>query len=166
MGRWGRYRVGMADRRSLQYRRLRARGVSARLARLWGNRVFAPSGANSVPGNRASLITGTGNGRILWVARTPGTTGNGYTVRFVVAGNNTALSVTNTAGAITVNLATNGSGVATSTAADVVRAIKLSYAQQQPGAALSYVWPEQVRPGSDGTGVQVALAATNLTGAV
>jgi len=155
----------MADRRSLKYRRLRARGLSPRLARLWENRTFAPTGPQGV-GNRASLVTGTGNGRILWIARTPGTTGNGYTVRFVVSGNNTPLTVSNVAGAITVNLATNGSGVATSTAVDVVQAFKRSAAQQQPGAALSYVWPELVRPGSDGTGVQVALAATNLAGAV
>lgn len=154
----------MADRRTLHFRRARARGLSPRLARVWANRVFAPTGANGVPGNRASLVTGTGNGRILWIARTPGTAGNAYTVRYVVAGNNTPLTISNVAGAITVNLATGAGGAPTSTAADVVRAFKQS--SQLPGTPLAYVWPELVRPGSDGSTVLAALAATNLTGAV
>ena len=89
------------------------------------------------------------------IARTPGTGGLSITLTIAVAGNNTALSVSVTGTAITVNSATNGSGVATSTAAQVVAAINAK------DAARALVIPA-LAPSNDGTGAVVALSVTNL----
>jgi hypothetical protein len=61
--------------------------------------------------------------------------------------------------AITVNSATNGASAATSTAAEVRRAVNFH-------ATASTLVHVQYAPGNDGTGVVAALAATNLAGAV
>jgi hypothetical protein len=76
------------------------------------------------------------------------------TVAHVVSGNNTALSVSVTARAITVNLATDSDGVATSTAAAVAAAVN----NTSPAAAL-------VTASAHGAGSFVATAqsATTLT---
>lgn len=139
---------------SLKYRRLRARGLNSRLARIWGGRYFAGIG------NRATLTVGTGNARQTFFARTPGTSGNAISVRYVVAGNNTPLSVSVAGSAITVNVATNGAGAATSTAADVRNALNFDK------VAGPLIWTEPVQPGSDGTGIVAAFGPTNLAGAV
>lgn len=108
---------------SLRIRRLRARGISPRLAKLWGNRVFM----------------GTGATRGVYVSP------QGYTVvsksvqalvaqpRFgvVVAGVNTPASVTVAGLDVTFNSATNASSVATSTALDAVRAVQANPAAQK-----------------------------------
>lgn len=93
---------------------------------------------------------------ITYTAVNQGTGGNAITVVYVVAGNNTALSVAVAGSAITVNLATNGGGVGTSTAAQVQAAIAAS----APATAL-------VTAAVTGTAatVQVAHAAANLAGA-
>ncbi len=85
------------------------------------------------------------------------TAGNAVTVAYAVAGNNTALSVDVTASAITVNVATDGGGAATSTAAQVRDAVN----GDDEAAAL--VTAENAS-GNDGTGVVTALAATPLAG--
>lgn len=134
-----------------------ARGVGARVAGAWGNRFFMSVGV----GNRASLTTalaGANNDLYLY-AKTPGTGGNAITFAIAVAGNNTPLSVSVSGNAITVNAATDGAGAATSTAAEVRRAINFNTAAY----ALIHA---QHAPGNDGTGVVTALAATNLAGAV
>jgi hypothetical protein len=137
--------------RSLKYRRLRARGLNARLARLWGNRYFRGIG------NRATRTLLAGNSSLTYIARTPGTGGNAITIAYVVAGNNTPLSVTVAGNAITVNVATGAGGAATSTANDVARAVNFS------ATAGPLVWAENAAA-SDGTGVVSAVAATALTG--
>lgn len=83
--------------------------------------------------------------------------GNAVTVAYVVAGTGTALSVDVTASAITVNVATDGGGAATSTAAQVRDAVN----GDTEAAAL--VTAENAT-GNDGTGVVTALAATPLAG--
>lgn len=138
---------------SLKYRRLRARGLNSRLAKLWGNRYFAGIG------NRATLQVGTGNATQLFIARTPGTGGNAITIRYVVAGANTPLSVSVAGSAITVNVATNGASAPISKASDVRNAINFDK------VAGPLVWVEPVE-GSDATGTVAAFGPTNLSGAV
>jgi hypothetical protein len=139
---------------SLKTRRMLARGISRRTARLWGNRVFMGDG------NRAQLTTAmTGaNNDITFLAKTPRTPGNAVRVRIVVAGVSTALSVSVSGNDITINSATNASSVATSPAVDVIRAVNRD-------AAASLLVHAQRAPGNDGTGVVTALAFTNLAGA-
>lgn len=142
----------MPSRLSLRQRRLLARGINPRVQRAWASRSFLGLG------NRATLNVGTGNAAQTYISKVPGTGGNAVTLRFVVAGNNTPLSVSVAGNAVTVNLATNGVGASTSTARDVRRAI-----QAHPGAsALVHVQPAA---GSDATGTAGALAATPLAGA-
>lgn len=94
---------------------------------------------------------------ITYTAVNQGTGGNAITVVYVVAGNNTALSVAVAGSAITVNLATNGGGAATSTAAQVQAAVAASVA----ASAL-------VNSAVTGTAatVQAAHAVANLAGAI
>lgn len=73
--------------------------------------------------NHALVTTGGTNQRITWTAVNTGLDTNNITVELFVSGTNTPLSVSVVGQAITVNLATDGSGVATSMPADVVTAI-------------------------------------------
>lgn len=88
------------------------------------------------------------NGGVTYIAAYAGPAGNSIRVRHVVAGNNTPLSVSVTDNDVTVNLATNGSGVAISTADEVVQLIR----ESTPASAL-------VRAVSSGTGEGVASAS-------
>lgn len=114
--------------------------------------------ANVVLKNRravaASLNTGTiGTDRIVWTAKTAGAAGDSITVALVKSGNNTPLSVEVAGQAITVHLATNGTGDATSTAVQVASAIGA-----HAGASAL------VTAASSDTGVVEAAAATHLAG--
>jgi hypothetical protein len=86
------------------------------------------------------------NTNIVYTAKTAGVAGNSIRVRYVVSGNNTPLSVSVSTNDITVNLATNGSGVPTSTADQVKAAVIAS----GPANALVDVADAA---GEDGTGV-------------
>ncbi len=102
----------------------------------------------------AALTTGVvGTDRIVWTARTAGVTGNGISITLAKAGNDTALSVDVVGQAITVHLATDSSGDATSTATEVVAAISAHAGASALVAATS----------AD-TGVVAAVAATHLAG--
>jgi hypothetical protein len=103
-----------------------------------------------------TVLTGTNND-LTYTARAGGTPGNSVTIAYVVAGLNTALSVTVAGSAITVNLATDGAGAATSTANQVRTAVLAS------AAAMALLGAVTVAEG-DGTGIVIALAATALTG--
>lgn len=103
-----------------------------------------------------TALTGTNND-LTYTSKAASASGNSITVRYVVAGASTALSVSVSTNAITVNVATDGSSAATSTAAQVKAAVDAS----TPAAALVSV---ANAPGNDGTGVVTALAATALTG--
>lgn len=111
-------------------------------------------GAVNEPAFLVTAIAGNNND-LTYTAKTKGTIGNSITVAYVVAGNNTALSVSVSSSAITVNVATDGGGAATSTAAQVAAAIAASV----PAAALVTV---ANATGNDGTGVVAALTATAL----
>lgn len=91
-----------------------------------------------------------------------GVYGNGITIAYVNGGASQSLSVSVVDKAITVNLATNGSSVITSTAAQVKAAIEASAA----AAALVTCTINTGDTGSadDGSGVVTALAAANMTG--
>jgi len=102
----------------------------------------------------ATLTTGSaGTNRIVWTAKTVGSAGNLITIALVVSGTNTPLSVEAAGQAITVRLATNDVGAATSTATQVVSAIGA-----HAGASAL------VTSASGDTGVVGALAATHLAG--
>jgi phage tail sheath protein FI len=102
----------------------------------------------------AALATGTpGTDRITWTAKTPGAAGDAITVALVATGNNTPLSVEVAGQAITVHLATDSGGSATSTVAQVVAAITA-----HAGASAL------VTATSTDTGVVTAIAATHLAG--
>jgi hypothetical protein len=98
--------------------------------------------------NAASYVTAfePANSNLRFVADLAGTAGNSIRIRYVVAGNNTALSVSVASNDITVNLATNGSGIPTSTAAQIKTAIDAS------GAAAALINTTHAA-GSDGSGV-------------
>ena len=109
--------------------------------------------------NFASLTTaiaGTNND-LVWTANTGGTAGNAITIAYVVAGTNTPLTVSVAGNAITVNVATNGAGAATSTAAQVAAAVAATPAAGQKVTGTNAA-------GNDGTGVVAAMGATALTG--
>lgn len=144
----------MASSLSLQDRRLRARGYGFR-ARLFarGKRFIL------IPGTKAVLTTAlTGaNNDLTYTAVQPGAAGNSVTIRYVVAGTSTPLSVSvnKETRAITVNVATDGAGAATSTAAAVRNAVN-AHAEAQNIVQTANA------AANDGTGVVTALAATPL----
>jgi len=95
-------------------------------------RQFAKDGKSLV---YASGVTGVvlDNNAIKWTAKIPG---NGYEVNLVNAGESQQLSVSIGSGKIYVNLATDSSGVVTSTAAEVISTITAnSAASEVIGAA-------------------------------
>jgi hypothetical protein len=108
---------------------------------------------------KATLTTAMAgaNNDLKFTSKQRGTDANNIRVRIVVAGANTALSVSVSTNDITVNSATNGSSVATSTAAQVKAAIEAS----TPAKALVDV---AFASGNDGSGVVAAFAFTALTG--
>jgi hypothetical protein len=102
----------------------------------------------------AERITGAAtDDRVRIRARATGSTS--VTIAYVVAGTNTALSVGVVGNAITVTVATDGAGSATSTASQVVAAINAS----TPAAALVAA----DIPQGDGSGVVAGLGASGLT---
>lgn len=120
--------------------------------------------ANTVMGRvsetRATKTTGVvgNNNAILWSANLRGTAGNTVTVALVdPSANNAALSVSVSGTAITVHLATGGTGSITSTAAQVIAAIAAS-------AAASALVDVANASTSTGAAAVVAAAAAALTG--
>jgi hypothetical protein len=119
----------------------------------------------------AHLETGSvgSNTGIVWVGN-PGLSGaaqNGITVSYVASGAKTPLSVSVSGNAIKVNLATDGSGNPTSTAAEVI-ATAIAAASVQ---AVARAFPLTVSGAgnnpstSTGTGVVGPMGTTNLGGA-
>lgn len=108
-------------------------------------------------GATASLIVGTGNAAVNYTALGSGTLGNQIQIRYVVAGNNTPLTVSVTGRDITVNVATGAGGAPTSTGSQVMAAVNAH--------ATASLMVQGVLPlGSDGTGVVAAQAFTFLAG--
>lgn len=104
---------------------------------------------------KASVTLGTSNSQVKFTARNAGTGGNSITVAVVVSGNSTPLSVSVTNKAITINAATNGSGTAISTAAQIIDAVNAKSQASQLVLAS--------KGAGDGTGVIAAASSTALT---
>ena len=111
---------------------------------------------------KASLVVdGVGPGRdgeVTYTAVTAGTAGNSITIKHVVAGSETPLSVVVTDTDIVVNLETNTGNAAISTAAEVVAAI----AGDEDASAL--VTAAVAPIDDDGDAVAAAVAETPLAG--
>lgn len=103
-----------------------------------------------------TALTGTNND-LAFTAVARGAGGNAITVSYVVAGTNTPLTVSVAGTAITVNVATDGAGAATSTAADVMSVLNTNVNS-------SALIVAALASGNDGTGIVTALAATALAG--
>lgn len=103
---------------------------------------------NTAGPNKATYTTNfePANSNLVFTADAAGVAGNSIRIRYVVAGLNTALSVSVSTNDITVNLATNGSGVPTSTGAQILAAINAS------GPANALIDTAHA-PGSTGAGV-------------
>lgn len=102
----------------------------------------------------ASLAMGmSGTNRITWRAKNTGSAGNNVQIAVLKNGNNTALSVSVIAQIITVNLATDASGNATSTCSQVVTAVN----NNAPASAL-------IQATLVDAGIVAPFAATHLTG--
>ena len=99
----------------------------------------------------ASLIVGD----LTYKAVLPGTGSNAITIENVVAGNDTPLSIDVTANAITINLATDAGGLATSTADE----IKALFDSTPTATALA-----TCTVSGTGTTVQAVFALDNLAG--
>lgn len=113
--------------------------------------------ADAVAATLSTNLTGSNND-LIFTSVLSGRLGNVITVRYVSPGtNNAALAVTVSERAITVNLATNGSAVVTSTAALVKAAIEAS-------AAASALVTVANKAANDGSGVVTAMGATALSG--
>jgi hypothetical protein len=108
----------------------------------------------------AFLVTGVvgNNNAIRWSAKQRGPAGRQVNVALVVAGNNTPLSVAvQNQFDVVVNVATDGAGAATSTAAQVIAAVNADADASQLVQAAN-------EGASDGTGVVAAVAQANLAG--
>lgn len=108
-------------------------------------------------GVHASYQTNLGgtNDDLKFTAMEPGVPGNSFTIEYVVAGDDTPLTVTRTGRAFVVNVETDEDGVAVSTAQDVMDEVNALYG--------SYVLAE-LKSGNDGTGVVSTMAAQSFTG--
>jgi hypothetical protein len=102
-------------------------------------------------------FTGATNNDLTFRAVDDGTDGNSLTVAFVVSGTNMPLSASISGNAVTVTVATNGAGAATSTARQVQVAVN-SHASIRPKMYVN------LATSNDGTGVVAAQAATALSG--
>src|SRR5689334_14789364 len=90
-------------------------------------------GLNNFPRTAEVTIDPSGtNNALVYTSKASSVDANNIRVRYVVSGNNTALSVSVSTNDITVNVATDGSGNPTSTAAQVKAAVEAS----TPAAAL------------------------------
>lgn len=109
----------------------------------------------------ASVEIGASNSKLKFTApENSGATGNQVTITTVKpSGNNAALSVTVSGKAITISLATDGSSVATSTAAQV----RTAFMAAAPAAALATC---SLGTGSNGSGLYAVHAVAQLTGGV
>lgn len=103
-----------------------------------------------------TALTGTNND-LIFTAKMAGPVGNNIRVRYVVSGLNTPLSVSVSVNDITVNVATDGAGAATSTANSILAAVNAD-------ATAKTLVTASLAAANDGTGVVTALAFTNLTG--
>ena len=99
------------------------------------------------------------NSDILWTWRTAGVVGNAEDIEYIVSGNNTPLSITYAAHKITVHVATDAGGAATSTAAEIIACAHAT-------AAINAIVSSVNAPSNDGSGVVEAKSAADFAGGV
>ena len=139
-----------------------AAGVAAYLA---GQSAFTAVASVAATGDGSGLVAnaaatnlaGGGNSGLTITAATPGAAGDAINVTFQNSGDSSTLSDTVTGNNVVVNLATNASGVATSTAAQVNTLLGLD-------SNFTAIATSSLTGGNAGDGVVAASAATNLTG--
>lgn len=125
------------------------------ISRVSGRVLSAPE----VKASYTTALTGSNND-LTFTSKLVGVAGNTTTVRYVdPAGNDKLLSVSVTGSAITVNLATNGSGLITSTAALIKTAIQN---KAESNALVTVTYPT----GNDGSGVVTAMSVITLSGGI
>lgn len=105
-------------------------------------------------GVQASVTKGSTNSQIVIGWQVAGTVGNGKNVTIVAAGMSTALSVTVSTSAITINLETDGSSASVSTVNDVIAKL-----YQNTTFAANWFANDGV---GDGTGILAAATVTPL----
>lgn len=103
-----------------------------------------------------TALTGTNND-LVFTAKQGGPGGNSIRVEYIVAGTNTLLSIAVRGYDITVNVATDGAGAATSTASQVKSALEAN-------ADATRLITIALAAANDGTGVVTALTLTALAG--
>lgn len=102
-----------------------------------------------------TMTSAPANSRIHFIARKGGAAGNTIRVAIVVAGINTPFSISVSGLDLTINLATNGAGTATTIASQAIL-----FVTQDPAA--SFLVTAANFAGSDGTGLPAAQALTAL----
>lgn len=113
-----------------------------------------------VVSTHASLTTSFGSNRdITWTAVSAGGGANQVTVQYIVAGNNTPLSVSVVDVGISIFIATNSAGSAISTANDLISLVNNDLTA---GSIITGSLPV----GSTGTGVMIPMSPTNLSGGI
>lgn len=113
--------------------------------------------AGNVAATLTTALTGANND-LVFTAKVGGAGGNAITVAYVdPSGNNQALAVTVAELAISVSLATGAGGAITSTASQILAAINAD-------ATAKMLVTASLAAGNDGSGVVIAMAATNLAG--
>lgn len=120
--------------------------------------------ASSTASQKATVTidpTGVDNS-IIWTAVADGTPGNFITIEYVDPGTtNASLSLVRDGANITVNLATDGGGSITTTAADIVNAVVASGNED-----IAEIVTADFPTGQSGTGTVTAIGQTSLTGGV
>ncbi len=121
---------------------------------------YAPASFTTTLGTSNSNLVFTANATNASLTGFNATAGNTITVSYVNGvGNNVPTTASVTGNAITVTLGTNGSGVVTATANNIISAINAS----TPAKALVSA---AVTGGSNGAGVASSLAASSLAGGI
>lgn len=110
------------------------------------------------PGVKASIVKGSGDSALKLTAKVEGSYANSWTLTLVASGLNTALSVALNGNDFTVTLATDGAGVATSTANDAIAALLNN-------TIIASKISASANTGS-GTGVLASATITNFSGGV
>lgn len=120
---------------------------------------FEPLGRAALLSSYAALTTALAgsNNDLVFTAAARGHAGNLITIAYIVSGTSTPLSVSVVGTAVTVNVATDGGGAATSTGAQVMDAVNAH------GGASALV-TASLAASNDGTGVVAAMAAAALAG--
>lgn len=104
---------------------------------------------------QSNLLCGSGNAQLFSVAKMAGSYGNQYSVEIIASGNSSSLSVSLVDTSLTINLATNNLGAATSTVEQVIAAL---YSNNSIASVFNFSSGD-----GDGSGVLSAHPKTFLT---